>query len=100
MDRIRKSGGLLLHMMVGICALTALAISPPAQGRMIVMPLHAGDSGAVLRTALRNGAGLVGRGPITGSLIISGELGRLAMPLMRARALLLAAPRGCGDRPA
>ena len=91
-----KSAALLLQIGIGLFAFGVAAFSPPAQGRMIVVPLLTGQ-GAV-QAALRNGAGIVGRGPIAGSVVIEGDLARLARPLARVGAILLAAPRGCGER--
>nr|WP_243843248.1 hypothetical protein [Sphingomonas vulcanisoli] len=65
---------------------------------MTVLPLTANAGERALQTALDHGAGLIGRGPLTGSFVISGELSRLRAPLLASGAMLLAAPAGCGER--
>ena len=95
MVRFQKTAALLAQVAICLLALSIAALSPPARGRMMMLSLSGGPG--ALRAALRNGAGLVGRGPVSGTVIIQGDLSRLEMPLAQAGAVLLAAPRGCGE---
>ena len=83
-----QTGGILV-------AMGALAFQPPAHGRIMLMPLTADAAAKLAPMAVDNGAELIGRGPLGGSLVVSGDRARLAK-LQAAGILLLAAPpSGC-----
>lgn len=89
-------GGQLLLIVLG---LAALAFFPPAQGRMIIVPLRAEDGSGALNLALSAGARLVGPGPLRGSFVIEARRASISAALKGSRALLLAAPpAGCGQQ--
>ena len=74
----------------------ALAFFPPRTGRTILIPLG-GDDARVLPVAFADGALLIGRGPLAGSIVIQGRRGDMMGTLYRDHILMLAAPyAGCG----
>jgi hypothetical protein len=87
---------LLLHAMLFAALLLVLALRPPAQGTLLVIPLAAAP-GALATAALAADARLVGRGPGR-SLVVRGTRDRIAARLHLGDALLLAAPSPlCGS---
>jgi hypothetical protein len=74
----------------------ALAFAPPAEGRMILVPLWPQAADRLVARSAAAGARLVGHGPLPRSLVVSGRRAALA-PAMAAGVLILAAPpAGCG----
>ena len=71
----------------------ALAVSPPAKGAMLLIPLSV--DAPVARLALEQGASL-----LSGSgdrIVVQGERRALWWPMLREGVLTIAAPRGgCG----
>jgi hypothetical protein len=71
--------------------LLGLAMLPPAEGAMLIVPVGSPD---VIAPALDAGAALVDLGPLPGSIIVHGRLDRIAPRLNHA--VILRAPRaGC-----
>ncbi|TCP35469.1 hypothetical protein [Sphingomonas sp. BK235] len=81
---------LLLQGALVATLLVVLALRPPAQGVMLLVPLGA-TPGALASTAIAADARLVGRGPGR-SLLVRGRRDRIAARLRVGDALLLAAP--------
>jgi hypothetical protein len=76
--------------------LSVLAFRPPAQGRMLLIPIG-GDSG-LASLVLARGALVIGRGPFAGSLVVEGDRARLTRGLLARGVVALAAPPiACGD---
>lgn len=92
-----SSGPVIVQtLVVGLVMLAAL-LAPPASGSILLLPLHAGQSGAVLRDALAHGARLEGAGPIAGSFVVRAERDRIAPAMLGEGVLMLAAaPLLCG----
>ncbi len=77
--------------------LAVLAFRPPAQGRMLLIPIGGGDPG-LASVALARGALVIGRGPFAGSLVVEGDRARLTQGLLARGVVALAAPpTACGD---
>ena len=77
--------------------LAGLAFRPPAQGRMLLIPIGGGNAG-LASLALARGALLVGRGPFPGSMVVEGDRARLTRGLFARGIIALAAPpTACGD---
>ena len=79
---------------LGVLALLAVAFAPPAQGRMLLVPLN----GVPVSVATVNGlrATPLLAGPLPGSLVVDGDRGRLSA-LWSQGVLVLAAPEAlCG----
>ena len=92
----RASFPLLLHAPLFAVLLLVLALRPPAEGTMLLVPIVAAP-GALASAALAADARLVGRGPGR-SLVVRGLRDRIAARLRLGDALLLAAPSPlCGD---
>ncbi|MBB3693703.1 hypothetical protein [Sphingomonas sp. BK580] len=92
----RASLPLLLQAALFAAALLVLAVRPPAEGTLLLVPIGAAPS-ALASAALAAGARLVGRGPGT-SLVVRGARDRIQARLRLGDALLLAAPSPlCGD---
>jgi len=72
---------------LGIFALIALA--PPAQGTMLLVPISGQSESRIVAIALAQGATLVERGPLPSSVIVYGERASLLGPLSRAGVLTL-----------
>ncbi|MDV3457329.1 hypothetical protein RZN05_10075 [Sphingomonas sp. HF-S4] len=87
-----------LHLSCAVAALAAVALAPPAQGRMLLVPLAGQDADSVAVWATQAGARIVGRGPL-GSLAVDGLRGDLLGPALRNATLVVAAPpAACGGR--
>lgn len=87
---------LLLHAALFAAVLLVLALRPPADGTLLIVPI-AGAPGMLASAALAADARLVGRGPGR-SLVVRGARDRIEARLRLGDALLLAAPSPlCGD---
>lgn len=85
---------LLLQSLAVVLIVVALPFAPPATGRMLLIPLDP-RAQRLAPVALANGARLIDRGPIPGSLVVDGDRARLAAAL--GVVLIIAAPQsGCG----
>lgn len=76
--------------------LAALALMPPAQGRMLLVPVWPGSDTRLASLAIDRGARLIATGPVAGSLVVDGERARLAPLLARGVLPLAAVALDCG----
>lgn len=99
--RILSAQILPLQLVLGVSAVVILALYPPAQGRMILVPVWPGASAHLAAHALDRGGVLVDGGPLPGSLVVSGDRSAIA-PFMLAHGILVLAapPSGCGTQSA
>lgn len=82
-------GPVAIQMLLMALSLLAVAFTPPAQGRMLLVPL---DGDPVSRASIeRLQATLLLPGPLPGSWIVDGDRSRLS-PLWGKRIMVLAAP--------
>lgn len=89
---------LMVQSFLVLCGLGGLYAAPPAQGRMLLVPLSAQGRATLAAVAIDHGARLVAAGPWAGSLLVDGRRDRLAGPLLRHGVLALSsAARGCGE---
>lgn len=89
---------LALQLTVAAAAIGAIGLTPPATGKMLLIPVESAAGSRLTRTAIDTGALIIGRGPIAGSLIVYGDSRRLAAPLLRRGAIAIAAPdTSCGS---
>ena len=80
-----------------IAGATLTLVAPPDDGAMLLVPIHAGASQRVAAIAVDQGALLVGRGPVPGSMVVAGRRTAMLSPMLRAGVLVFAAPpAGCG----
>jgi len=81
-----------------LVCLVAIGFTPPAEGRVLLVPTSVGARAMLIAVATDHGARLVERGPISGSIIVEGMRDELAAPMLSHGILPLRAPRGgCGD---
>ncbi len=79
-----------------VVGLLALALVPPEEGTMLLIPLGVGLGGAI-NLALAGDARLVGTGRLPGSVMIHGRRSSLSGAMLRAGVLMIAAtPPLCG----
>lgn len=84
-----KSGPTVVQLVLATLALTAVAFAPPAQGRMLLVPL---DGQPVSRAAIAAAAATPLRaGPLPGSWVVEGDRDRLS-GLWARKVMVLAAP--------
>ncbi|MDO7836052.1 hypothetical protein Q4610_13450 [Sphingobium sp. HBC34] len=74
--------------------LAALYAFPPAYGRILLVPVTAHARAMLARVAVAQGARLVAAGRWRGSLLVEGDRGRLAQPLLERGILLLSTDAG------
>lgn len=73
--------------LVGVAA--AITATPPAEGMMLVAPLHPVSTAQTLKWVLPTGARLVAAGPYQGSLVVYGKRSALFSPAFRHGTVLL-----------
>lgn len=87
----------MLQLAAVIASLVAIAFYPPASGTMILIPLWPGAEQGLTARAVNAGARLVDRGPLPGSLVISGDSSTIASAMLPHGILIINGPRaGCG----
>ncbi|CAN5261832.1 hypothetical protein BH10PSE13_BH10PSE13_13720 [soil metagenome] len=87
-----------LQSLLAIASVVGLVAVPPASGRMLLLPVHAGGRDGLARIAIEAGARLVDQGPFNGSLVVSGDRAALMAVLVPRHVLVLRAEGGgCGD---
>lgn len=93
---LRKRGLTIVQLMLGTLALLAVAFAPPAQGRMLLVPLD----GEPVRVAALGGMSVTPllAGPLPGSVVVEGERGPM-LAWWSQGVLVLAAPEAiCGGQ--
>ena len=79
---------------IALAAIATLALWPPAQGFLLLVPLTAAARHSAPDLVVNGGATLIARGPWPGSLVVHGSRDRLVAP---RGLLILAAPAAiCG----
>jgi hypothetical protein len=88
---------LVLQLLAASAILAAIAFFPPPRGTMILVPLWPGAEQGMTARAVDAGAVLVDRGPLPGSLVISGDRAAIAPGMLAHGVLILTGPKaGCG----
>ena len=89
MQAFAKFGPVSVQLALAVLALLAMAFTPPAQGRILLVPL---DGEPVSRAAIEGlAASPLRAGPMPGSWVVAGDRARLS-GLWARRVLVLAAP--------
>ena len=84
-----KAGLIVVQLGLAVLALLAVAFTPPAQGRMLLVPI---DGRPVSRTAIKQLAATpLKSGPLPGSWVVDGDR-QLLSSLWAEKILVLAAP--------
>lgn len=87
---------LATQAIAGVAGIAIMCLYPPAEGRILLVPVTDRDVNATARLALSSGAALLGAGPLPGSLVVVGSRARLAGKTRPWHVLMLAAPpAGC-----
>ena len=88
---------LLAQLGIALAALIGMAFAPPAQGRVLLVPLTAYATAHMPIAALGHRALLLGSGPFPGSLVVMAGQENLTWPMLRLWVLpIAAAAAGCG----
>ncbi|WP_165324545.1 hypothetical protein [Rhizorhabdus phycosphaerae] len=100
-DSIRRSDlsvvALILQCMAVVTGVAVLALTPPARGPMLVVPL--GSASPMIWLAHRDDIRIAGLGRFAGSIMVLGERDRLLPVALRHGAILLPAlPDLCESR--
>ena len=97
-DRIVRPSRLgLWQAGLAVLGLAVLVFLPPAQGRMLLVPLTPTAAHRLVGFALDRDALLVASGPVPGSLVVEGRRRDLLGSGLARRILVLASARnGCG----
>ncbi len=85
----RRRKGFVVLQAVLLALAGGLAFLPPAQGRILIVPLGTADASRVAAWASAGGAKPVDSGPFAGSLIVEGARAALLPGALRHGALLL-----------
>jgi hypothetical protein len=94
---LRSISLLAIQIVLVLSGLALLALWPPVSGRMLLVPVTAAARQGLVTAAIGQGARLVARGPMPGSMIVSGQRGLLMGALARHGILAMVAPAGgCG----
>ncbi|MDF7776956.1 hypothetical protein P1X14_16995 [Sphingomonas sp. AOB5] len=88
-----------MQALIGASALTAVAVVPPVQGRMLIVSAIGESDAEIAAWALDQGLSIVGRGPVSGSLVAEGPARDVALAALGDGRIVIAAPAaGCGSR--
>lgn len=81
-----------------LVAVPALALAPPAHGRMLLVPVWPGSAAHLAADIVDRGGRLVAPGPTAGSLVVDGDRDRI-LPGLLARGVvpMSAVLVDCGD---
>jgi hypothetical protein len=86
-----------LQLAAAGAAFAAIALAPPAEGELLLVPLAGQSADSVTVWATRAGARIIGRGPLPGSLAVEARTSALAGAALRHATLITAAPpAACG----
>lgn len=89
---------LKLQLAVVAGAIAAIGLTPPATGKILLIPIQGQAVHGIASDAVHHGAMIVGRGPTTGSLVVYGDRDRLAPSMLRHGVAVIAAPdTSCGS---
>lgn len=81
-----------------IALASVVAVMPPLDGNMIILPALPGDSDATARWTIAAGALPVARGAYPGSIVVRASLSQLLLPALSHGALPITARfTGCGS---
>jgi hypothetical protein len=79
-----------------VVAAGLIALSPPARGVVLMVPVTPGDGGRLLRFATDANARILGRGPVRGSLLVLTDRPMLLRAATQGIAAIRGSYFGCG----
>jgi len=86
-----------VQLFAAAAALATVALAPPAEGELLLVPLAGQSVDSLMVWATRAGARIIGRGPLPGSLAVEARTGTLTGVALRHATLVVAAPpAACG----
>jgi hypothetical protein len=89
---------LILQVFAVLMVTMLIALAPPANGDMLLVPLMPQRTAAVV--AVEQGALIVAKGRFGQTLVVRGRFGAIAWPLLREGTLTIGAPAVlCGGTP-
>ena len=89
--RVKSSSSLIGAQIFGaLLVLLCIALAPPAEGNILLVPVGHQAQGKIAALALAQGASLVQRGPLPSSVIVYGKRDNLFLPLAHAGILMVA----------
>ena len=92
----RLSNAMLLAW--GPIVLGAFLLAPPARGEMLVVPYSNEGGHTVVRMIGNPSVSIISRGPIAGSLVVSGDRRAIRQIISGGEAFLFAVPsQGCSE---
>jgi hypothetical protein len=87
----------IAQALIGAGALAAFTLTPPAEGRMLLVSLSGETDAAVTGWAIDHGLQIIDRGPVAGSLVVAGRSREIMGAALTHGKILTAAPAaGCG----
>ncbi len=96
--KLRLAVTIALQLGVTLGGLAGIAFAPPAQGRILLVPLTASAEARLPASALGHDAVLLGSGPIRGSLVVMAGRDTPTWTMLRLGVLPVAAfSAGCGQ---
>lgn len=95
MSKRSRHPAFLIAAQIGLAAaaLAALTLIPPATGAMALIALDGRNADQLAGPAIDQGALLLGRGPLSNILVVSGSRDRIARAMLSRGVLVIAAPR-------
>ena len=88
-----------LQIGAAIVAVPALALAPPTQGRMLLIPIWPGSETHLAADEIARGVRLVAPGPFRGSLVVDGARATVTNGMLARGVLTIsAAGLACGER--
>jgi hypothetical protein len=88
------SGIFAVQLTMIVAALAVMALMPPRNGSILLVPLWPGAMQGMAAQAIQRGALLIDRGPFPNSLIVSGNRSQIAQGMLARGVLVIAAPGG------
>jgi hypothetical protein len=91
------SAPVIAQALIGVGALAAFTLTPPAEGRMLLVSLSGESEAEITSWTIDHGLRIVERGPIAGSLVVAGRSREIMGAAFAHGKILTAAPAaGCG----
>ncbi|MFL9841544.1 hypothetical protein ABS767_11265 [Sphingomonas sp. ST-64] len=94
-----RGGALALALAMPVAVPLVAVATPPERGAMMIVALRPASQAEMIGWAARADAGLLGLGPVPGTLIVAGRRDAILRETLRHGAVVLAtSPQGCTGR--
>jgi len=95
--KLSRIVAVLVQLVIALAGLIGITFAPPAQGRILLVPLTTTARAILPAVALGHDALLLGSGPLPGSLVVMEDRKNVLWTMLRLGVLPVAAsPTGCG----